>query len=185
VAVHDDEIWVGGRFQYLGGERRYHLGAVDSETGSATSWDPDLLGTPRALAVRGNTLYVGGAFTEAGGYPVGCFCAVRLANDETRAGPGRARPLETSPASPPSLACAPNPARASAQLRFTLARAGPATLAVYDLAGRRVASVLDGSTLAAGPHVCELPTSNWPPGVYLVRLCQGARSETRRIIVVP
>ncbi len=184
VATHQDAVWVGGRFQMLGRELRYHLGAVDAATGLATSWDPDLLGTPRALAVRANTLYVGGAFTEAGGYPVGCFCAIGLVDNRATVRIGRDGPTAGAPAAPISLACAPNPVRASAHLGFSLAESSPVTLDVYDLAGRRVASVLDGSTLPAGPHACELSTSDWPPGVYLVRLRQGTRSATRRIVVV-
>lgn len=185
VAVHGDGVWVGGRFQMLGGEWRYHLGAVDAGTGAATPWDPDLLGTPRALAVRGNMLYVGGAFTEAGGYPVGCFCAIRLPADGPHRRPGRARAAQERPAASLALTCAPNPVRTCARLRFALPEGGPVTLGVYDLAGRCVASVLDGTCLPAGRHDLDLRTGGWPPGVYLVRLGRGERFETRRIAVVP
>ena len=42
------------------------MGAVDTVTGALTSWDPNPNSTVRAMAVHGNTVYVGGAFSQIG-----------------------------------------------------------------------------------------------------------------------
>ena len=56
-------------------------------------------------------------------------------------------------------------------------------LDLFDLLGRRVATVLDEAR-AAGPHAVRLDTSRLPSGVYLARLRAGDRTATRRLAVV-
>jgi hypothetical protein len=83
---------------------------------------------------------------------------------------------------PPS----PNPAFASARIGYALPRAGHARLVLYDLAGARVRTLLDGAA-AAGPA-----SATWDgrddrghtvrTGAYFVRLeCDGA-ALTRRLV---
>jgi hypothetical protein len=50
---------------------------------------------------------------------------------------------------------APNPFNPAVVLRFDLAAAGRSELVVYDVRGRRVAELLGGVALAAGPHKVE------------------------------
>jgi hypothetical protein len=58
---------------------------------------------------------------------------------------------------------------------LTLASEEPATLELFDVAGRRVARRAVGS-LGAGEHVVELgDTPALKPGLYFMRLEQGAR----------
>ena len=75
---------------------------------------------------------------------------------------------------------APNPARGAVSLRFTLSTPGRVRLAVHDVAGRRVATLVDG-TLAAGAHEAEWVGAGAGPGLYFVRLEADGRSVTRRI----
>jgi len=79
----------------------------------------------------------------------------------------------------------PNPSIGSAlRVHFTLPSAAAASLALYDVTGRRL-QVRDVGTLGAGPHEVELaPKRGLAPGVYLLRLTQGARSLTTRAAVV-
>lgn len=74
----------------------------------------------------------------------------------------------------------PNPGRAGALVRFSLPDASPATLALHDLAGRRLWSREVG-TLGAGEHVVRLADGAWlPPGSYFARLTRGADVATAR-----
>ncbi len=75
----------------------------------------------------------------------------------------------------------PNPFTGSATVRFRLPAAGPVRLAVFDLGGRRVATLLDG-TRPAGEHAVTWRAAGAPSGVYFVRLEAGGRSVTRRCV---
>jgi hypothetical protein len=86
---------------------------------------------------------------------------------------------------PPRLALQairPNPARARAEVWFTLEDDGPARLEVLDLAGRRVRSLEAGA--GPGRHHVELDCArSLGPGLYLVRLTQAGRAVTRKLVV--
>jgi hypothetical protein len=76
----------------------------------------------------------------------------------------------------------PNPFQVSLKIRFVLPEAGPVNAEVLDLAGRRVATLLDGGELTAGEH-----TLNWMPagarvhaGLYLVRIRARDQSAIAR-----
>jgi glucose/arabinose dehydrogenase len=82
---------------------------------------------------------------------------------------------------PPS----PNPFAGATQVRFALGAAAEVRLGVFDLAGRRIATLADGR-LAAGSHVAtwsgrDFDGRSVAPGVYLVRLETGGRAFTRRV----
>lgn len=76
-----ETVYVSGLFEYIGGENRDNLAAIDVDTGLASSWDPVLagwwngdeegLGVPvpaiAAMASLGDMLYVGGEFPNIGG----------------------------------------------------------------------------------------------------------------------
>ena len=76
----------------------------------------------------------------------------------------------------------------STKLSFNLAVAGHARLAVYDVAGRRVAVLVD-ENLAAGRHDVTWDGRDdagrmSSAGAYLFRLEAGAFSETKRMMLV-
>ncbi len=83
----------------------------------------------------------------------------------------------------------PNPFRSSTTIGFTLAESGPATLEVFDLAGRRVRELVR-TNLGAGSH-----TARWngvddlgrkaPAGVYLYRLRAGGFQSVQRLVLIP
>jgi hypothetical protein len=76
----------------------------------------------------------------------------------------------------------PNPAPVSATFRFTLPRTQTASLAVFDLGGRRVAQVVDG-LLPAGSHAVEWRTEGVGAGLYFARLKTIDGERTVRIAV--
>ncbi len=76
----------------------------------------------------------------------------------------------------------PNPLSRSATVSLTLVEAQRATLTVYDVLGRRVATLHDG-LLAAGHHRFALAAAELPSGVYLVRANAGAFAASQRLTV--
>lgn len=69
------------------------------------------------------------------------------------------------------------------RVAFTLPTAAPATLELFDLAGRRVAR-WDVGAHGAGRHELELAARSIPSGVYFVRLAQGPNAATARIALL-
>lgn len=85
-----------------------------------------------------------------------------------------------------SLAAAvPNPFLGATELRFSLAAAGRAKLAIYDVSGRVVRLLQDGE-LPVGDHAVRwdgsTATGRAGAGIYFVRFEAGSVHETRRIV---
>ncbi|HLA64096.1 MAG TPA: T9SS type A sorting domain-containing protein, partial [Rhodothermales bacterium] len=78
---------------------------------------------------------------------------------------------------------APNPVRGSATLAYALPASGAARLTVYDVLGRTVAVLLDG-TQAAGTGVATFNASTLAPGAYVLRLEAAGSAVTRTVSVV-
>ena len=65
-------------------------------------------------------------------------------------------------------------------VRFTLATHEPASLELFDIAGRRLWST-DLSATGPGEHTATLANGAWlPRGLYLIRVTQGDRQIARR-----
>ncbi len=77
---------------------------------------------------------------------------------------------------------APSPTTGSATIRFSLDVAGEATLAVYDVLGREVARLVDGS-MAAGTHEASFEGASLPSGLYLYRLTAGGQTLQKTLTI--
>jgi hypothetical protein len=80
----------------------------------------------------------------------------------------------------------PNPFRSAVEVSFTLGRAGPVDLVVYDVLGREVRSVARGSRLEAGPQSLtwdgrDANGRESGAGVYFVRLKTERATWTRPV----
>lgn len=82
----------------------------------------------------------------------------------------------------------PNPARGATRFMFTTRSAGKVELAVFDLAGRAVARLVDGSLAAgshaiawSGPRTGRVTTS---PGVYFARLRTAEGEALLRVLAL-
>ncbi|MFU8860581.1 MAG: T9SS type A sorting domain-containing protein [Cyclonatronaceae bacterium] len=77
----------------------------------------------------------------------------------------------------------PNPFNPSTVIRFGLPEAADVRLEVYDLAGRRVAVLTDGSR-SAGWHTVTFDGSALSSGVYVYRLRAGDFVQSRKLVLV-
>ena len=78
----------------------------------------------------------------------------------------------------------PNPVHAVMTIRFGLPSAGPANLAVFDVQGRRVASLLDHVSIPAGPNQLTVSVDSWSEGFYFCRLDANETSTTAQYVVL-
>lgn len=77
---------------------------------------------------------------------------------------------------------APHPVRGQARIGFVIGTAGSVGADVFDVLGRRVASV-DSRPFGAGEHTLALPTDALPAGTYLLRLHAGDATTTHALVV--
>lgn len=77
----------------------------------------------------------------------------------------------------------PNPFNPSTTIRFELAAREEVRLVVYDVAGRRVAEILN-QTLPAGVHQVEFDGTGLASGVYFYRLSTPTISSTRSMTLI-
>jgi hypothetical protein len=79
----------------------------------------------------------------------------------------------------------PNPARRGAlTVSFSLPTAGSASLELLDVAGRRMVA-LEVGALGAGSHALQIGEGrHWAPGLYLLRLRQGASVRVKRVAIL-
>lgn len=111
--------------------------------------------------------------------------------DQSRAITAVFRDFTAVPGAPGSvtvtdLMLSPNPVRGALRLDYALARAGRATVAVYDLSGREVARLVDGAQTIGRQSVTWRAASRagLAPGVYLVRLTAPDCTITRRVVAL-
>ena len=77
----------------------------------------------------------------------------------------------------------PNPFNPVTQIGYTLAHATPVQLEVFDLLGRKVATLLD-TEQPAGQHRVTFDGSQFSAGVYLYRLQAGSFTQTRKLVLI-
>lgn len=174
---------LGGDLFAIGGEGANGvLDTVERYSIEQNAWVPVAsLATPRAGAVAA---YIDGAIYVVGGED-GVGNALRTvevfglttSNEEV-----------TTPSALALDAAFPNPFADRTTLSFSLAVAGPATLGVFDVQGRRVATLVD-RTMTAGVH-----RTTWdghgddgralPAGVYLARLTGAGGTAVAKLTLL-
>ncbi|NBC17872.1 MAG: T9SS type A sorting domain-containing protein, partial [Bacteroidetes bacterium] len=77
----------------------------------------------------------------------------------------------------------PNPFNPTTTIRYSLPQSGAVTLAVYDLLGRQVTTLVDG-VQTAGAHTVTLDASEWASGLYFYTLQANGQRQTRRMVLV-
>lgn len=77
----------------------------------------------------------------------------------------------------------PNPFAGATTIRFETAESSEVRLAVYDVTGREVAVLVEG-TVEAGTHAATFEARGLSNGLYVYRLQAGSRAETGRITLL-
>jgi hypothetical protein len=82
----------------------------------------------------------------------------------------------------------PNPFNPVTEINFTLDKAGPVELAVFDVSGRKIRTLASGAH-GPGNHVAvwngtDQAGARVPSGMYFYRLISGTDSETRKMMLV-
>lgn len=91
------------------------------------------------------------------------------------------------PTTPPAFhlsAPSPNPISERAMFVYSLDRAGPVTVTLFDVKGRRVATLLGSSERPAGAGRFEFDLRNIAAGVYFLKLESGGKSASRKITII-
>ncbi len=101
---------------------------------------------------------------------------------------GGATPVGGTPAAPLALGSYPNPFNPQCTVRFELPAAGHARLAIFDIAGRHVRTLVDAD-LAAGATEAQWDgrdAGGWAvgSGTYLARLESGGDAAVARMVLV-
>lgn len=99
--------------------------------------------------------------------------------------PSTARGDEPTPAPRAAMldVARPNPFSNLTRIGYVLPAAGPVRLEVFDLLGRRVATVVN-ETQAAGQHETVFDGSLLPPGTYVYRIENAGRTESRTVVLL-
>ncbi|HXG01379.1 MAG TPA: T9SS type A sorting domain-containing protein, partial [Bacteroidota bacterium] len=77
----------------------------------------------------------------------------------------------------------PNPFNPTTTISFTLSRSAFTRLEVFDINGRKVATLME-KELSAGSHRVVFDAADRASGVYFYRLTAGGSSQTRRMLLM-
>jgi hypothetical protein len=77
----------------------------------------------------------------------------------------------------------PNPFNNSTQISYTLEKASNVTLKVYDMLGRKVATLAQGRN-SPGEHSVTWNADRVSSGVYFYRIVAGGFVQTKRMILM-
>jgi hypothetical protein len=145
---------------------------VDTGDNAAVTVETDYDGHQRVYDGDGSA----GAVVDMGAFEYGATSITGIGDD--------------LPGSPVRLSARPNPMHARSLIRFSLPAPERVSLAVYDVQGRRIAILAQG-TLDGGDHAytwdgTEGTGGKAPSGVYFVRLVRdGGAVRTARVVRIP
>jgi hypothetical protein len=77
----------------------------------------------------------------------------------------------------------PNPFNPSTSIKYQIPNANFVSLKVYDVAGREVATLVNGKK-EAGEHMAQLNARNLPSGVYFYTLRSGGHSSSKKMLLI-
>ncbi|MBU1637244.1 T9SS type A sorting domain-containing protein [bacterium] len=77
----------------------------------------------------------------------------------------------------------PNPFNAQTTIRFSINRTQQVTLAIYDILGKKVKTIIDDS-VPLGWYELTFSAANLPSGIYTVSLRAGQESKTKKMVLL-
>ncbi|MCR9131231.1 MAG: T9SS type A sorting domain-containing protein [bacterium] len=78
----------------------------------------------------------------------------------------------------------PNPFNPSTNINFALPQTSKVTLTVYDMLGRKVATLINGEQLQAANHSVKFDASALASGMYIYRIEAGSFVSTRKMMLI-
>lgn len=78
----------------------------------------------------------------------------------------------------------PNPFNPSTNINYSLNETGAVSLEVYDIMGRKVATLLSGEVKAAGTHTVSFDASSLASGMYVYRLTNGTLTISKTMMLL-
>ena len=186
LAVVGNEVVVGGIFTSAGGVSANYVARFNTQTNTWSTLGTgsqngvsfgSSLATVNALAVSGNEVYVGGRFISAGG-----VSAIGVA----RWNSGTSRVEQLSPTAPKTFLLEqnyPNPFNPSTTIRYQLPVASEVKLEVYDVLGKKIATLVN-ERQSAGSYQVVWNASGLSSGTYFYRLQAGTFVETKKMIMM-
>jgi hypothetical protein len=179
LALSGSDLYVGGRFGTIDGLARRSIAVVDTGSGHASNkWNAHGDRIVLTLLAGDKMLYAGGIFGSMGRLPTANVAAIQLEHVQLPKNPfGLENLIALAPISP-------NPVQHSATIHFETSRAVPVSLAIYDLQGRQVASILNHALSPPGFHTVSISADGLRPGCYLCRLRAENTTAVRRFVVL-
>ncbi len=176
------KVYVGGFFTQAGGVNANAVARFDPAT---NSWSALGTGTQNgvnylvfAFAIDGSgRVYMGGGFSQAGGIPstfIARWTGGASRVEQIRADVPKTFLLEQN---------YPNPFNPSTTIRYQLPAAGEVKLEVYDVLGKKVATLVN-ERQAAGVYQALWNASGLASGVYFYRLQAGNFVATKKMMLV-
>ena len=77
----------------------------------------------------------------------------------------------------------PNPFNASTTIEFGILKSASIKLIVYDITGREVAKLVNG-TKSAGSHSVKWNAENFTSGIYFARLTANGFTKTQKLLLI-
>lgn len=78
----------------------------------------------------------------------------------------------------------PNPFNPATNISFTLPNAADVNLAVYNMLGQKVATLISGKTMTQGVHSVAFDASSLASGIYIYRLEAGSFVSNKRMTLI-
>ncbi|RNC84790.1 MAG: T9SS C-terminal target domain-containing protein [Balneola sp.] len=78
----------------------------------------------------------------------------------------------------------PNPFNPSTNINFSLPQSAKVSLVVYDMLGRKIATLIDGEQLNAANHSVRFDASALASGMYIYRIEAGSFVSTRKMMLI-
>jgi hypothetical protein len=139
-------------------------------------------------------------WSDTTGLPYEPYGVVRVNDGEHGGDPGDTHLIElrlracdalltavTEPVQPPKFYLSrpyPNPTPHRSTIRFSLDEAGPVSIAVYNVRGQRVATLVNDEKRLPGPGSVSLDAGRLASGIYFVKMSTPTKSVSRKIAVV-
>ena len=157
-----------------GGNEAYvtHTSTGNSQTSWTFDWTAPADAQTATVFVAANA--ANGDAGSSGDYIYAATRSIAVTTVDTEPGPNDARLALSAPS--------PNPVRATATLRLTLASPAAVVARVVDGRGREVRT-LAAERRAAGAHVLRVPTAGLAPGTYFVVVEADGARRTQPMVV--